>query len=111
MQLDPYHPTYNHFAVAHSHFHRGEYEAALAAARKVDIPDFFWTQIYLAAIYAELGRQSEAQSSVDKLLELYPGFTIDRLLEELRKHNPSEDRVRRWVTALRKAGLPEGTEA
>ena len=28
-------------------------------------------------------------------------------IEELRKHNPSEDRVRRWVRALRKAGLPE----
>ena len=77
MKLDPFHPTWFYFPIADHHFERGEYEEALAAARKIDIPGFFWTQIYLAAIYAELGRQSEARSALEELLRLYPGFTIE----------------------------------
>ena len=64
-------------------------------------------QIYLAAIYAELDRQADAQSAVQELLKLYPGFTIKKLIEERRKWNESEDMLRRWIAALRKAGLPE----
>jgi tetratricopeptide (TPR) repeat protein len=109
--LDPFHPTWFHFTFADYHFERGEYEEALAAARKVDLPSLFVTQIYLAAFYAELGRQREARSALEELLKLYPGFTTETLIEEWRKYNASDDRIRRWVAALRKAGLPEGTEA
>jgi len=107
IKLDPFHPTFYHHAVAHHHFQRGEYEAALAAARKIDIRDFFWTQIYLAVIYAELGRQREASSALEELLRLYPGFNAEKWTDEARKWNFPDDNTRRWVSALRKAGLPE----
>ena len=61
--LDPFHPTWFHFPIADYHFHRGEYEEALTAARKINIPGYFWPQIYLAGIYAELDRQNEARSA------------------------------------------------
>jgi tetratricopeptide (TPR) repeat protein len=109
--LDPFHPTWFHFPIANYHFGRGEYEEALKAARKAAVPGVFQTQIYLAAIYAELGRQGEAQSALEELLRLYPGFTTEKLIEERQKWNESEDMLNRWVAALRKAGLPEGTEA
>jgi adenylate cyclase len=35
MKLDPFHPTWFHFPIAHYHFERSEYEEALAAARKI----------------------------------------------------------------------------
>ena len=35
----------------------------------------------------------------------------DKLAQECRKWNYSDETIRRWVEALRKAGLPEGTEA
>ena len=107
MKLDPYHPTMYHFADANRYFCMGDYEAALGEARKVNIPGFFWTPINLAAFYAELGRDREAQASLEELLRLYPGFTVEKYREEVRKWNFSDDRVRRWVAALRKAGLPE----
>jgi hypothetical protein len=44
---------------------------------------------------------------VEELLRLFPGFTTETLAEELRKHNVSDDRIDRWTSALRKAGLPE----
>jgi TolB-like protein/cytochrome c-type biogenesis protein CcmH/NrfG len=106
-KLDPLHPTWFNFSIARHHFARGEYETALAAARKIRIPDSWLTQIYLAAIYGELGREGEARSALEELLRLYPGFTSETLSGEWRKWNASDDMVRRWVAALRKAGLPE----
>jgi tetratricopeptide (TPR) repeat protein len=106
VKLDPFHSTWFNFAIAHYHFDKGEYEEALAAARKINIPGYFWPQIYLAAIYGELGRQSEARSALEELLRLYPGFTTEKLIEELQKTNRGDDTIRRWVAALRKAGLP-----
>lgn len=107
MKLDPFHPTWLYFAVAHYHFERGEYEEALTATRKVDVPGYFWSPLYLAGIYAELGRQNEARSALRELLSLYPGFTVETFIEEARKWNYGEENTRRWVAALRKAGLPE----
>jgi tetratricopeptide (TPR) repeat protein len=91
----------------HTHFEKGEYEEALAAARKLDMPDFYWTQILLTAIYAELDQQSEARSAMEELLRLYPDFSVEVLIEEMQKNNRTDDTVRHWVAALRKAGLPE----
>ena len=105
--LDPFHPTWFDFTIARYHFDRGDYEEALAAARKVDLPGHFWLPVFLAAIYAELGRQSDARSALEELLRLYPGFAIDKLIEEARKWNATDDYIRNMVAALRKAGLPE----
>jgi hypothetical protein len=107
MALDPFHPTWLNAPIARHHFDRKEFDAALAAARKINMPGFFWPQVYLAGIYAELGRHSEARSALEELLRLYPGFTTKTLIEEWRKHNLTDDAVHRWVAALRKAGLPE----
>jgi adenylate cyclase len=105
--LDPLHLPLLYLPIARYHFERREYTDALAAARKTNLPHMFWTQIFLAASYAELGRESEASSALDELLRLYPGFTIEKVIEDLRKLNYSDDRIRPWVAALRKAGLPE----
>jgi tetratricopeptide (TPR) repeat protein len=107
MKLDPFHPTFYHFAVAHSHFHRGEYEAALAEARKINLPGSWLVPAYLAGIYAELDRHTEARSLLGELLRLRPDSTMEVLTSEARKWNLSDDRIQRWASALRKAGLPE----
>jgi adenylate cyclase len=107
MKLDPFFTPMINFSIAHYYFERGGYEEALAAARKINLPDLFWTHIYLAAIYAELGRDSEARSAVEELLRIYPDFNSEKQIEEHRKWNYSDDSIRRWVAALRKAGLTE----
>jgi hypothetical protein len=89
------------------HFERGEYKAAVTAARKLDLPGYFWTQIFLAGIYAELGRQNEARVALAELVNLYPSFNTQKLVEEWRKWNLPDDRIQLWVAALRKAGLPD----
>jgi tetratricopeptide (TPR) repeat protein len=106
MVLNPFLPTILNLSMADYHFHRGEFEEALAATQKLDAPGGP-KQVFLAAIYAALGRKREATSALQKLLELYPGFTSELLIRELEKNNFSDDRIRSWVAALRKAGLPE----
>jgi adenylate cyclase len=107
MKLDPFLPPTVTAALADHHFDRGEYEEALAVARKVNLPGLYWFQALLAVISAELGRQGEASSAVAELLRLRPDFTIEKYVEEARKWNATDDSIRRWVSALRKAGLPE----
>jgi TolB-like protein/tetratricopeptide (TPR) repeat protein len=107
LSLDPFYPTWYYFPIAHHHFERGEYQAALAAARRIELPDLSHTHLFLAAINAQLGRQEEAQTSVQELLRVSPGFNVRKLIEDRQKWNATDDSIRRWVAALRKAGLPE----
>jgi tetratricopeptide (TPR) repeat protein len=107
MKLDPFHPTYFLIPIASYHFERGEYEEALAEAEQISIPGFFVPQLFLAAIYAELGRESDARSAVEEALRLRPDYTIEKQIERMRRMNFSNDKMRLWVAALRKAGLPE----
>jgi adenylate cyclase len=111
MKLDPFHPTMLNLLIGDYHFEKGEYQEALAAARKVDLPGHFYRPALLAATYAELGRQGEARSAMGELLKLWPGLTAEQWSKQLRKWNYREERIRHMVAALRKAGLPEGTEA
>jgi hypothetical protein len=46
------------------HYHRGEYEEALAAAQKWNSPNFYWNQVGLVQAYAQLGRKEEAPAAV-----------------------------------------------
>ena len=107
MKLDPFHPPWYYFTISGYHFSRGEYEEAVSAARRIEIPGYFWPQVYLAVSYTELGRQNEASSALGELLRLYPGFSVQTYVEEARKWNFQDDTIRRWAEALRKAGLPE----
>ena len=79
----------------------------LPASRELPAPADYWPKIYLAAIYAQLGRQDEARTAVEELLSLSPEFCLQTLPEELEKYNASDDGIEHWVDALRKAGVPE----
>ena len=46
-------------------------------------------------------------SALEQLLKLYPGFSIEKYIEEERKWNVPDDSIRLWAAALRKAGLPD----
>jgi adenylate cyclase len=107
MKVDPLHPTWFYLPIAAHHFENGQYEEALAAARQVNIPGFPPTHFLLAAIYAQMGRQEEARSAAEELLRLRPGFGIEQEVRRLSGMNVSDDSIRLFVEALRKAGLPE----
>jgi hypothetical protein len=64
-------------------------------------PDFAWTFIALAAVYAQSGRSKEAERAAETVLKLHPFFKVDSFGTLFR--NP-DDRVR-IAEGLRKAGL------
>jgi adenylate cyclase len=101
MALGPHYPSWCHYHVSYYHYSRGEYEQALAESLKLDLPQVFWTQAFLAMDYGQLGRMEEAKTAITKLLELYPDIAL-KFPSEARKYNMS---VERAMDGLRKAGL------
>ena len=102
--LDPKFPGWFHFVFGHEQFTRGNYEAALGEYQELNLPDFFWTQVFLAATYAHLGRGEDAESALKHLLDLYPNFG-EHVQEEFVKWNWRDEDVARVTEGLRKAGL------
>ena len=106
--LDPFHPTWFHFPIALYHFERGEYEEALVAARKIDIPGLLLPACLSRRDLRRAGSPEARLDPLSKLLKALPGFHH----RETDSRNggstmPAIDSIRRWVAALRKAGLPE----
>jgi TolB-like protein/Tfp pilus assembly protein PilF len=101
MELNPNHAGWMHFAPLWDHFHKGEYEEALACANRVDVPGLFWPYLVMASACGHLGRRIEAEAAVRDLLALDPEFAaharsnvgtwhfasglMDPILEGLRK--------------------------
>jgi tetratricopeptide (TPR) repeat protein len=96
-----------------AHFSSKRYEeaASLLEQSRQRRPDFQSTHLSLAATYAQLGRLEEARMALQEVLQLQPGerMSLAKERERLRWLNP--DYLERHIDGLRKAGLPEGTEA
>ena len=58
MDLNRHHPGWYYFPMVSDHFRKGEYEAALEAAKKINMPQFHWTPIHASA-----GKRRVAQPS------------------------------------------------
>ncbi len=125
MELNPNHAGWMHFAPLWDHFHKGEYEEALACANRVDVPGLFWPFLVMASACGHLGRKAEAGVAVRDLLALDPEFAahvrynvgtwhfasglMEPILEGLRKagleipENGSSETSRRSETITAKA--------
>ncbi len=101
LALNPEQPGWHRFSLVAYHYLRGEYEQALDMALKIDMPDFYWSHMYLAAIYGQLDRHPEAREAANRLLQAYPGFP-ESFWAEAHKWNAG---MRHFVEGLRKAGL------
>ena len=107
MRLNPHASFFYFFAQGMSLFQLERYEDAATALQKLleRNPNFVRGHILLAATYGHLGRIQDAEWEVQEALTLLPGLTIS----QQRKIVPykSERDVARYLSGLRKAGLPE----
>ena len=62
--LNPHHPGWYWFVPFHYHFHKGEYPQALAAAKRVNMPELIWTHTSIALAAAEVGHWDEVRVAV-----------------------------------------------
>ena len=104
MALGPHYPTWCHFHLSYFHYKKGEYEQALAESLQIDMPEMFWTQVFLAMNYGQLGREQEAKAALTKLAKLYPDFAKNAR-REWRNYNFTDSAIKHANDGLRKAGL------
>jgi TolB-like protein len=102
-QLNPRHPGWYWFGSFYDAYRRADYQAALAAAVKVNMPHYFYTHQALAMAYGQLGELAAAQQALRDLLALKPDFAATARDEMGKWFRP--DFVEHLVDGLRKAGL------
>jgi adenylate cyclase len=103
--FDPFFPRWYHFPEFFDHYRKGAYEAALATAQKVNLPDYVWAQALIAAAYGQLGRADQAQPIVKQILELDPDFEATARANRWKFFRYQEDLLDAFMDGLRKAGL------
>jgi tetratricopeptide (TPR) repeat protein len=111
MILDPKHPGYYLFALGLAQFCLERYEEAAASLekslyeRKMHSRPPMWL---LAATYAHLGRQQEAEDVLTKYLKErgYEGYTVERVLKYYLHAFKDPRDTARFAEGLHKAGLP-----
>jgi TolB-like protein/Tfp pilus assembly protein PilF len=109
--LNRHHPGWYHNVAFHYHYRRGEYEAALQAAKRINMPEFHWMHLMTAASCGMLGRQEEARTAIESLRKYNPTFLdLANVREDLEIWDPDKEDVERLLQGLQKAGLKYGSE-
>ena len=105
MALNPHYPGYYHLALGAGQLRERKYEDALREYEKMALPGWFIAQIPLVAVNALLGRKKETEAAATHLLELRPGYNLDKAAEDLRRFGLPEDVVEPLLEGLKSAGL------
>jgi adenylate cyclase len=85
----------------------GRIEDAILALRKAieRAPNYLFAHVHLAAAYAMIGREQQAQAEAAEVLRVNPRFSVERWAAGTSLKG--QKRVEAIAEALRKAGLPE----
>ena len=111
MALNPHHPGWYHFLAFHDHYRKGEYEQALQAAKKINMPQLHWSSLVVAAASGQLNRQEEARTAIETLRKHNPTFLdLKYYREYAEKWFADKQIVEQLLKGLRKAGLKESTD-
>jgi serine/threonine protein kinase/tetratricopeptide (TPR) repeat protein len=102
-QLNPNHPGWYWFPLFFNAYRQRDYQGALDAVLKVNMPGFWRTHFALATAYAQLGERDAASNAVRELLTIRPDFPVVAR-DELRKWWDAE-LIQHLIDGLRKAGL------
>ena len=97
-----------HQALSEYHFHRGDFDLALAEAREGVLLDYWWSMLPEVAALAELGNTDELQRARKRLEAARPGLKISDIVWVYRRYQRPDALIAPYVEAFRKAGLPEG---
>lgn len=76
ISLNPRHPGWYWFPLAHNAYRRKEYSLALDYAFRLNLPGMFWTHELLAQIHGQLGNRGEAAETLRELLTMRPDFEV-----------------------------------
>ena len=74
IQLNPLFPSWFHFPYFLKYYFDGKYNDALETIKKFGLTDLFWNPLMQAAVLGQLGRITEAQAAIQRLISLKPDF-------------------------------------
>ena len=96
------------YALAKAHYYRGEYAEALEDFQPIwaAYPGYWVNDLNRAYLYADWGKQAEAEKAAAALMEQLPDFVVEDAAEFYRKLRFQESYIDKMVRALKKAGLP-----
>ena len=103
LNLNPNHPGWFWFPLAFNAYRKSDYRGALGYALKINLPNFFWTHLTLAAIYGQLGEHAEGAKALQEALKLNPQSIQILRAGMLEKYGP--EFIGLIITGLRKSGL------
>jgi adenylate cyclase len=112
MRLSPRDPSTNiwKYYMCHSYTHQAKWRETVEWCNRSVADGPYWQAVIdLAAAHAWLGNEESARNSVARLLELMPGYTVQKWANAGWSEDPTFlAEYQRIVEGLRKAGLPEG---
>jgi adenylate cyclase len=83
MAINPAYPGWYHFVFFDRHYMRGEFAQALAAARRINMPQNLWSAWAVAVSAASLGRAAEATAALEDFLALAPALESPDALRDV----------------------------
>ena len=111
IELNPkVYPRWWHAALGKEHYRKGEYREALLEFKNMNLPNWWWNQVELAYTYGQLGDMENARAAVTKLLELYPGFDLEKAVTEHEKFSFERPISTTPSTASGRPACPSGPQ-
>jgi TolB-like protein len=107
MRLHPNFPGWYWLATLFNTYRTRDYRAAIDAALRIQMPDYFWTSIVLAAAYGQLGEREAAQKALRELLAVRPNLAATARQELEKWFEPAL--IEHFLEGLNKAGLAHAT--
>jgi serine/threonine protein kinase/tetratricopeptide (TPR) repeat protein len=108
MALNSHHPGWYYCTPFYCNYCKREYQEALQAAKKINMPEFYWMHLSIAAAAGQLNRQQEAREALGALRKVNPLIRgLANAREEFGKWVADEEALDHLVAGLRKAGLED----
>ena len=109
IRIDPFPPSYYYLDLGRAYFLTGNYREAVEVNKKACglAPDNEGCHRTLAAAYAMLGKDTEAQAEAAELLRIMPDWSIEGWKQRQVGGWKNQTDVEHFAEGLRRAGLPE----
>jgi adenylate cyclase len=106
MRLNPHYPFFYLWTLGHASYMTRRTDDAVDAFQKLvqQNPNFLPAHAYLAALFAEMGRDAEARAAWRQALQLSPGTTMADLRQRLPYRRPAD--LDRFLAAAHKVAGP-----
>ena len=105
MQINPHHPYNYPFHMGQAYFILGRYQEAIKVLEQglETNPSSERMRVWLAAAYAQGGREDDAKWEADQVLALNPDFSMQRIRQAFPFKDPAD--MERFLDGLRIAGI------